>query len=101
MLFPIEVPESEITPEITIPPDGIVVPVSTPEPTSLSENPQPLEGDSVDNPQVGTPEPNGDDPGLHLGQTPHSPDTPPGQDSQENTQNNTQGNQDKNKDKNK
>jgi hypothetical protein len=103
-------PELEMTPEITVPPEITVSPIATPEPTDLSDNSQTSGEDSVDNNnpsglEVGTPEPTGDDsPGLHLGQTPHSPDTPPGQSnqnsSQDNTKDNNQDNQDKNKDKN-
>ena len=86
-----ESPELEMTPETTEPPEVTVSPIATPEPTDLSSG-----GDAVDNTgssgsEVITPEPDGkDNPGLHLGQTPHSPDTPPGQDNK--------GNQDKNKD---
>jgi hypothetical protein len=93
-------PELEMTPEITEPPEVTVSPIATPEPTDLSNDSQSSGGDSSDNGGVvGTPEPNSDDnPGLHLGQTPHSPDTPPGQGNQDNTQDNNKGNQDKNQD---
>ncbi len=89
-------PVSANTPKIATSPESTVVPGSTPEPDRLPEDTQPSGGNSVDNPEVSTPEPDAKDkPGLHLGQTPHSPDEPPGQD-----QNNDQGN-DKDKDKNK
>ena len=104
-----EAPELEPPLEVSVSPEEAVVPSETPEPTGLPENVQPLGGDSVDNPQVdpsnpelSTPEPGGDNSGLHLGQTPHGPDDPPGQDnnsSGQNDQKNNQGNQDKNKNK--
>lgn len=91
-----QAPESAVTPEIAISPEGTVVPGSTPGPDNLSEDAQPAAGNSVDNPEVSTPEPDAKDkPGLRLGQTPHGPDEPPGQD-----QNNDQGkDNNKNKDK--
>ena len=93
-----QAPELDNTPEIAAPPDETVAPGSTPEPTSLSDDPQPSENDSSDSPQVGTPEPEGEDkPGKHLGQTPHSPGDPPGQ----NDQDNDQDDQDKDEDKDK
>ena len=76
-----QAPEFATTPEIVISPEGTVTPIATPDPTSSSDGLQPSGGDSGDNPQVGTPEPDGkDNPGKHLGQTPHTPDEPPGQD---------------------
>ena len=79
-----QAPELEATPEIAIPPEETVVPDSTPAPPSLSDDPQPSGNDSSDSPQVSTPEPDGkDQPGKHLGQTPHSPDNPPVQDDQD------------------
>jgi hypothetical protein len=115
-----QAPELETTPEIAIPPAETVAPVSTPEPsTSPLDDSQPSDVTAADSPQVGpsepeasTPEPDeNDNPGKHLGQTPHGPGDPPGQDNQDNSQNNTQkpgqdntqnngqGNQDGNKDK--
>ncbi|MBN1451850.1 MAG: hypothetical protein JW963_12610 [Anaerolineales bacterium] len=89
-------PAPDSTPEIATTPGSTDVPASTPEPGSPPEEPQPAEGNSVDNPEVSTPEPPvKDKPGLHLGQTPHSPDEPPGQDT-----NDDQGD-DKDKDKDK
>ena len=89
-------PAPDSTPEIATAPESTVVPDSTPAPESLSEDTQPAGDNSVENPEVSTPEPPAKDkPGLHLGQTPHGPDEPPSQD-----QNNDQGN-DNNKDKNK
>jgi hypothetical protein len=89
-------PAPDSTPEIATEPEISVDPASTPAPESPLEEPQPADGNSVDNPEVSTPEPPAKDkPGLHLGQTPHGPDEPPGQD-----QNNDQGN-DNNKDKDK
>jgi hypothetical protein len=96
-------PAPDSTPEIATAPEISVDPASTPAPESPPEDAQPSESDSVDSPQVGpsapevsTPEPPAkDNPGLHLGQTPHGPDEPPGQD-----QNNDPGN-DNNKDKDK
>jgi len=87
-------------PEIAVSPESSVMPDSTPEPTGLSEDYQPSGGDSVSNPQGGTPKPGGGDkPGLRLGNTPHGPDNPPGNDNQDNTQDNNKGNQDKEKNK--
>jgi len=83
-------------PEIDVSPESSAVPEVTPQPTNPPENVSPSGGNAPDNQQESTPEPNGDDkPGLHLGQTPHGPDKPPGQDNQDSNQ----GNQDKNKDK--
>ena len=87
-----QAPELETTPEIAVPPEETVVPGSTPAPTSLSDDHQPSGNDSPDSPQVSTPEP--DQPGKHLGQTPHSPKEPPGQSDKDNDK-------DKNKDKDK
>jgi hypothetical protein len=82
-------PELAMTPEIVGSPEVTVSPVSTPEPTSILEESKPDGGE-----QVSTPEPGGkDDPGKHLGQTPHTPDEPPGQGDKEKD--------DKDKDKNK
>lgn len=68
------------TPEVSITPEGVVTPESTPEPTVSSNDNQSPGSDTDDNPQVSTPEPDGkDNPGKHLGQTPHTPDDPPGQ----------------------
>lgn len=68
-------PELATTPEIAISPEGVVTPNATPEPTSPVVEPQ-TSGDE----QLSTPEPDGNsDPGKHLGQTPHTPDEPPGQ----------------------
>lgn len=79
-----QAPESVSTPEITISPEGTVTPNATPEPTSPSDDPQTSGGDSGDNLLLSTPEPDGkDNPGKHLGQTPHTPDDPPGQDNQD------------------
>jgi len=111
-----QAPELKTTPEIAIPPAGTVAPVSTPEPTI-----SPSDATAADTPQVGqsdpevsTPEPDGkDNSGKHLGQTPHGPGDPPGQDNQDNNQDNSQdsgqdnsqdngqGNQNKDKDKDK
>ncbi len=89
-----QAPESVSTPEITISPEGVVTPNATPVPTNPSDGPQPSGGDNGDNPQVSTPEPGGkDNPGKHLGQTPHTPDDPPGQDDQD------KNDKDKNKNK--
>ena len=91
---PIEAPVQE--PEIIISPESPLAPTSTPETTIIMEDPGQAEGDSVNSQQESTPIPAGDDqPGLRLGQTPHSPDTPPGQ----NNQNDKQGDQSENKDK--
>ena len=95
-----QAPELATTPEIVISPEGAVNPVSTPEPNDFSDDSQLSGSDSTDSsqvspsePEVSTPEPNGDvNPGLHLGQTPHGPDNPPGQDSQNNNQSNPQDN---------
>ena len=76
-----QAPESVSTPDIIISPEGVVTPNTTPEPTSPSNDSQSSGSDSGENLQVGTPEPDGkDNPGKHLGQTPHSPNNPPGQD---------------------
>jgi hypothetical protein len=100
-------------PEIANSPEAVDDLNGTPEPTDHSDDSQPSGDDPAENPQVGpsepevsTPEPDGkDNPGLHLGQTPHGPDTPPGQTNQDNKQDNTrdndQGNQEKDKDKDK
>jgi hypothetical protein len=104
-------PAPDSTPEIATAPEISVDPASTPEPDSPSDEAQPSESDSVDSPQVdpsapevSTPEPPAkDNPGLHLGQTPHAPDQPLGQDQnndQSNDKSNDQGNN-KNKDKDK
>ena len=72
------------TPEIAVSPEETVVPTIPPEPTNFSDDPGSSGNNSSDNPQVGTPEPEGNDqPGKHLGQTPHSPGNPPGQDDQD------------------
>jgi len=100
-----QAPELEATPEIAATPEGTITPGSTPAPTSLSEgDPQPSGNDTSDSPQVdssepdSTPEPNGkDQPGKHLGQTPHGPGDQPGQSDQDNVQDD-QG-KDKDKDK--
>lgn len=92
-----QAPELETTPEVTIPPVETVAPISTPEPTSPSDATS-ADSQSLSEPEASTPEP--DDPGKHLGQTPHGPGDPPGQDnSQDNTKDDGQGNQDDNKDK--
>jgi hypothetical protein len=76
----IQEPNPVSSPEITISPEGVVTPEATPEPTSPSNDPGSPGGNAEDNLQVGTPEPDGkDNPGKHLGQTPHTPDDPPGQ----------------------
>jgi hypothetical protein len=105
-------PVTDSTPEIVTAPESTDVPGSTSEPDTSLEEPQPAGGDSVDQPEVSTPEPTAEDkPGLHLGQTPHAPDKPPGQDknndqgtdknnNQSTDKNNDQGNN-KNKDKDK
>lgn len=97
-------PAPDSTPEIVTAPESTDVPGSTPEPGTSLEEPQSAGGDSVDQPEVSTPEPPAEDkPGLHLGQTPHAPDEPPGQDQnndQSNDKSNDQGNN-KNKDKDK
>ena len=97
-------PAPDSTPEIVTAPENTDVPGSTPEPGTSLEEPQSAGGDSVDQPEMSTPEPPAEDkPGLHLGQTPHAPDKPPGQDKnndQGTDKNNDQGNN-KNKDKDK
>jgi hypothetical protein len=87
---------SDSTLEIATPPESTLVPSSTPEPETLLEESQPAGNNSADSPGGGAAEPDTKDkPGLHLGQTPHSPDEPPSQD-----QNNDQGkDNNKNKDK--
>lgn len=85
---PTQPPASVTAPVFTALPEGTASPVSTPEPSGLPENLESSGGDSVNSTQtnpleleVGTPEPAGNDnPGLHLGQTPHGPGDPPGQD---------------------
>jgi len=95
-----QAPELETTPEIAVPPEETVAPVSTPEPTSLSEDSQPSGIDSADSPQVSTAEPDGkDQPGLHLGQTPHTPSDPPGQRDQDDNQGDQAGKDKEKKDK--
>ena len=81
-------------------PEGTVTPVSTPEPTSLSDDLQPSGSDTVDSPQVSTPEPDGkNNPGKHLGQTPHTPDDPPGQDDKDKDNNEDKDKENDKKDK--
>jgi hypothetical protein len=94
-------PEVETTPEIAVPPVETAAPVSTPEPVNLSEDNQPSGGDSTNNPQVGTAEPDdSDNSGKHLGQTPHGPDdTPANQDNQNDNQGKDKSKDNKNKNK--
>jgi hypothetical protein len=106
--IPTQPPASAITSESPAPPEETSVPTGTPEPTSPSNGPQPSEaaaGSQVGSSgsEVGTPDPNDkDDSGKHLGQTPHGPDNPPGQDNQDNSQSDNQdNNKDKDKDKDK
>jgi hypothetical protein len=92
-------PTSAITPESPTPPEETIVPNETPEPANPLIGPQPSEAANTAEPQVGasgsevgTPDPNDkDNPGKHLGQTPHGPDNPPGQTNQDNSQSNDQG----------
>ena len=89
-------PAPNSTPEIATAPESTVVPGSTPEPGTSQEEPQSAEGGSGNQPEVSTPEPPAENkPGLHLGQTPHPQNEPPGQD-KKNDQNpdnsNDQGN---------
>ena len=95
-------PITDSTPEIVTGPESTNLPGSTPKPDTSLEEPQPAGGDSVDQPELSTPKPPAEDkPGLHLGQTPHAPNEPPGQDKnndQDTDQDNNQGN---NKDKDK
>jgi len=120
--IPTQEPASAVTPEFVPSLEGAVVPSATPEPASSpddsqsSDNSQPSDATLPEGPQAGpsepevsTPEPNGkDNPGKHLGQTPHGPGDPPGQDNQESNQDNTQdsdqdndGDNDKDNDKDK
>ena len=79
--FSTQPPTLNITPEITTAPESTIVPGSTLEPNTSPEEIQPTDGDSGNQPEVSTPEPPSENkPGLHLGQTPHPPDEPPGQD---------------------
>ena len=97
--IPTQEPASATTSESPAPPEETIVPTETPEPTNPLNGPQPSEAAVTDGPQagasgseVGTPDPNDkDNPGNHLGQTPHGPDNPPGQTNQDNSQNNDQG----------
>lgn len=99
-----EATEPGSSPEIAVPPESIVSPVGTPVPTDLSGAPQTIDGEgAVDSQQVdpseqieGTPDPNNDDSGLHLGQTPHGPDDPPSQDSNSPSQDKNPPGQDNN-----
>lgn len=101
---PTQPPTSAITSESPAPPEETIVPNGTPEPTNPSNGPQPSKATATASPQVGssgsevgTPDPNDkDNSGKHLGQTPHGPDNPPGQDNQDNIQD---SGKDKNKDK--
>ena len=101
--IPTQPPAAAITSESPAPLEETAVPSETPEPTN------PLEAAATAGPQVGssgsevgTPDPSDkDNSGKHLGQTPHAPDNPPGQDNQDNSQSDSQdNNKDKNKDKN-
>jgi hypothetical protein len=107
-------PDVETPPELDAPPVEPDSPVSTPEPAGLSNDNQPSEGDSENNsqidssePEISTPEPDGkDNQGKQLGLTPHGPDDPPSDQSDQPSQsdqsdNQGQGNQDKDKNKNK
>ena len=95
-----QAPELETTPEIASPPEGTVVPISTPEPTSSPADATAADGQQTgpSEPEASTPEPK-DDPGKHLGQTPHGPGDPPGQDNRDNSPDANQDDQNKDKDK--
>jgi hypothetical protein len=98
---PFEIPTQEpslvVTPEFVPFPEETVVPAETPEPVNPSDS-QPSDTTVPDNsqvdtsePEASTPEPDGqDNSGKHLGQTPHAPDSPPGQNNQDNSQNDNQ-----------
>jgi hypothetical protein len=96
-----QLPNPNTTPEISTAPENTIVPGSTLEPNTSPEEIQPTDGDSGNQPEVSTPEPPSENkPGLHLGQTPHPPAEPPGQDNnndQVTDPNNGQGNNNKDK----
>ena len=82
-------PAPNSTPEIATVPESTDVPGSTPGPGISTEEPQSDEGGSGNQSEVSTPEPPPENkPGLHLGQTPHPPDKPPGQDTNNDQENN-------------